>query len=283
MIKLGLIGFPLGHSLSPAMHRAALSESGLEGEYELLETPIGDIENRVKYLKDNDYRGFNVTIPHKIRIMQFLDEIDDFAQKVGAVNTVVINRDKKMSGYNTDVYGFIQAIPLEIREKFKNKKAVILGSGGAARAVGAGIAEMGLSELDIITLPSEIPNAEKIKELINSNYPELKINCAALSDIINLADASFVVNATPVGMEGKFRGISPLSEKTLDTLPSDTFIYDIIYKPQKTKLLELSEKRGFKTLSGLDMLILQGARGFSLWTDRAAPVEVMKNALLQQI
>jgi len=283
MLRLGLIGYPLAHSMSPAMQKAALAEVGLEGDYSLFETRPENIESQVEYFKNNGFRGFNVTIPHKVDVMKFLDEIDDFAQKVGAVNTVVISENKTLSGYNTDVYGFMQAIPKGIRESFNGKKAVILGSGGAARAVGSGIAEMGASELTIITLPAEIPNAEQIKELINNNYPQLKINCITLEDELKLSNVSLVVNATPVGMEGKFEGISPLSEYYLDTLPQDVFVYDIVYKPQRTKLLELSEKRGFKILGGLDMLVLQGARGFTLWTGKDAPVEVMKNALLQQI
>ncbi len=283
MIKLGLIGYPLSHSLSPAIHKTALDQLGLEGDYELLETSPEGIADRVKYLKNNNFTGFNVTIPHKIEIMKFLDDIDDFAQKVGAVNTVVINRDKKLSGYNTDVYGFIQAIPAEVRENLKGKKAVILGSGGAARAVGFAAAEAGIEELGIITLPDEIPDAQQIKELINNSYNQLKINCSALSDVMTLTDVSLIINATPVGMEGMFEGISPVSEYSLSTLPQQAFIYDIVYKPQKTKLLELAEKHGFKTLGGLDMLILQGARSFFLWTGRQAPVEAIKNTLLKQI
>ncbi len=283
MIKLALIGYPLGHSLSPAMHEAALGELGLEGDYTLFETPAEQIADRVEFFKSNDFRGFNVTIPHKVKIMKFLDDIDGFAQKIGAVNTVVISRDKKLSGYNTDVYGFMQAIPQKSRESFRGKKAVIIGSGGAARAVGAGIAEMGFSELDIITLPSEIFNAGEIKTLLNKNYPYLKIEYVKLEEKVGLSGVSLVVNATPVGMEGKFQGQSPLSEYSLDSLPPETFVYDIVYKPQKTKLLELAENRGFKTLCGLDMLVLQGAKGFSLWTEKDAPVEIMKSALLQNI
>ncbi len=283
MIKLALIGYPLAHSLSPAMHRAAFAELGLKGSYELLETPTQKLSERVEYLKNNGFSGFNVTIPHKVDVMKYLDEIDGFARKVGAVNTVVIGEEKKLSGYNTDVYGFIQAIPADIRENLKGKKAVIIGSGGAARAVGAGIAEMGASYLDIITLPSEISSAEQIKELINNGYKDIKINCRPLSSDLSFSDISLLVNATPVGMEGKFEGISPVSEDSLNTLSQDAFIYDIVYKPQKTKLIELAGKRSLKTLGGIDMLILQGARGFSLWTGKDAPVDVMKNALQQQI
>ncbi len=280
MIKLGLIGYPLGHSLSPIIQKAALKHCCIEGDYVLLETSPKEIQGRVEYLKNNDFRGFNVTIPHKVKIIKFLDNIDDFAQKIGAVNTVVISEDKKLSGYNTDVYGFIHAIPEKIRENLQGKKSVIVGSGGAARAVAAGIAEMGIKKLKIFTLKTEINKAEDIKQLINKNFPQLEINCSILNEKVDLAGISLVVNATPVGMEGKFEGISSLSGYSLDSLDKNAFVYDIVYKPQKTKLLDLAEKRGFKTLCGLDMLILQGARAFYLWTGKKPPVEVMKKAFL---
>lgn len=283
MLKLGLIGYPLGHSLSPIMQKAALIQLGLEGSYVLLETLPEEIQDRIKYLKDNDFRGFNVTIPHKVEIMKFLDNIDNFAQRIGAVNTVVINENKKLYGYNTDVYGFIHAIPENIRKDLQSKEAVIVGSGGVARAVAAGIAEMGIKNLKIITLETEIDKAVEIKQLINKNFPQLEINCSILNEKINLAGISLVVNATPVGMEGKFEGISPLSVYSLDSLDKNAFVYDVVYKPQKTKLLELAEKRGFKILCGLDMLILQGARAFYLWTGKKPPVKVMKNVLLEQV
>lgn len=283
MIKLGLIGYPLSHSMSPDMHNAAMAKLGIEGNYSLYETSPDELKNRVEYFKQEGFKGFNATIPHKIQVIKYLDFIDDFAKNVGAVNTVVIDENKKLSGYNTDVYGFMQAIPISDRNDLYGKKAVILGSGGAARAAGAGIAEMRFSELEIITLPSEIPNAEKIKELINSSYSDIKIKCSALSDILKLADVNLLVNTTPVGMQGNFEGISPVSEYTIKTLPDNAFVYDIVYKPQKTKLLEIAEKNNFKILGGLDMLILQGARGFELWTEKQAPVEVMKNKLLSLI
>ena len=274
MFKLALIGYPVSHSLSSVMQKAALKAKGLEGDYLLLETPPDELEERVNYLKDNNFRGFNITIPHKLEIIKFLDNIDDSASKIGAVNTVVISNDKKLSGYNTDVYGFIHAIPQNIRENLYDKKVVIVGSGGAARAIAAGIAELKVKELNIITLEPEIKNAIEIKQLINRNYPQLTVNCSILDEKVNLSDFSLVVNATPVGMEGKFEGMSPLSEGSLDSLDKDAFVYDIVYKPKKTKLLELAEQRGLKTLSGLDMLVLQGARGFYLWTGMEPPVDV---------
>jgi shikimate dehydrogenase len=282
MIKLAITGYPLAHSLSPAMHRAALAAVGLEGDYVVLEAAPDELEAKVNYLKENGFRGFNVTIPHKVAIMNFLDEIDPFAKQVGAVNTVIISPDKKLSGYNTDVYGFTQAIPADIRESLHGKKAAVIGSGGAARAVLAGLADIGISEITI-----HARNTEKAQELATSRVgkfcpPEstTKILVAGLNDNTNLSGVSIVVNTTPVGMHGKFEGESPLSEASITSLPQDALVYDLVYKPAKTKLLEIAEKRELLTLNGLDMLVLQGAKGLSLWTGLPAPVGVMKQALL---
>ena len=134
--KLGIIGCPLSHSLSKFMHEAALKDLGLNGSYDSLETKSEDLIQRIKFLKTNGYLGFNVTIPHKIPISLFLSDVDEFANKVGSVNTVVIDENKNLKGYNTDVYGFMEPIK---DVDLNNKKAVVLGTGGASRAVVAGL------------------------------------------------------------------------------------------------------------------------------------------------
>lgn len=276
MIKLAITGYPLAHSLSPVMHRAALADVGLEGDYILLETPPEELEEKVNCLKENGFRGFNVTIPHKVAVMSFLDEIDTFAKKIGAVNTVVISPDRKLSGYNTDVYGFTQAISEDIRSNLQGKKAAVIGSGGAARAVIAGLADIGVSEIAI-----HARSVEKAQELANncdkSGICSPKV--VELDEDADLSDVAIVVNTTPLGMQGKFDGVSPVSERSIASLPENALVYDIIYKPAETKLLELAKKRGLTVLNGLDMLVLQGAKGFELWTGKPAPVNVMKQAL----
>ncbi|OGI02523.1 MAG: shikimate dehydrogenase [Candidatus Melainabacteria bacterium GWF2_37_15] len=269
MIKLGLIGYPLGHSLSPLMHKAALAEEGIPGDYVLFETAPEELKDRVDYLKNNNFRGFNVTIPHKVAIMEYLDKIDNFALKVGAVNTVIIDENKKLFGYNTDVYGFIHAIPTDIRHNLNNKNAAIIGSGGATRAIIEGMTALGIKEVKIFTLESELEKAK-----------ELGVNCFVLNEKVNLEGISLVVNATPVGMEGKFEGVSSLSQYSLDSLPQDALVYDIVYKPRKTKLMEMAEARNLTTLGGLEMLVLQGARAFHLWTGLEASVDTMRAAIL---
>ncbi len=274
MFKLAIIGNPISHSLSPAMHNAALKELGIEGEYIVLETPPEKLEEKIHFLKSNNFRGFNITIPHKVEVMKYLDSIDDAAKTVGAVNTVVIDENKKLHGYNTDVYGFIEAIPQELRTGLLNKKAAVLGSGGAARAVLAGLIQIGIQEISIFARNQE--KAEELKEIFKNN---IKINCISLDENTDLSGFSIVVNTTPLGMKGENEEVSPLSEKSIATLSGNTIVYDIVYNPQKTKLLEYAERRGVKTINGLEMLILQGAKGFELWTGQKAPVSVMRNAL----
>lgn len=279
MIKLGLIGHPLSHSLSPAMHKAALAEKKINGDYVLLGTPPEKLETMVGFLKKTNFKGFNVTIPHKVSIMPYLDTIDKLAVKVGAVNTVVFEENMLLTGHNTDVFGFMAAIPNDIRLNLNGKNAAVLGSGGAARAVTTGMAELGIKEIQIVVQEKDIDQAGQLMQILAKNYPGLKTSRKRLNPNVDLSEVSLVANATPLGMEGKYEGISPLSEFTLRSLPDEAFVYDIVYKPRKTKLLEKAEKRGLETLDGLDMLVLQGARAFTLWTGEEAPVDVMKAAI----
>jgi len=278
MIKLGIIGYPLLHSLSPVMQNAALQEKGIDGDYQLLETPPKKLKMQVEFLKTSGFRGFNVTIPHKVAIMKLLDNIDEFAVKVGAVNTVVIGDNQELTGYNTDVYGFIQAIPVEIRENLSRKRAAIFGSGGAARAVIAGVYELGIREISLFARNKE--QSDELIEALSNNFKDLKVNYTSLQENVDMSEVSLVVNTTPLGMQGNLENISPLNSYSLDSLDKDALVYDIVYRPKKTKLLKIAQGKGFKTQEGLDMLILQGAKGFHLWTGAEPNIEAMKKAIL---
>src|ERR1035437_203869 len=147
MIKLGVIGYPIGHSQSPVMHKAALDYLSIHGDYSAIETKPEDLIDTIRFLKVEGFRGFNVTIPLKVWIAPLLHEVDDFANVVGAVNTVLIKENKTLIGYNTDAIGFIEAIPAELRTKLKSKKAAVFGVGGASRAVAVGLGTIGIGEI----------------------------------------------------------------------------------------------------------------------------------------
>jgi len=279
MIKLGLIGYPLAHSLSPVMHKAALQATGIKGEYVLLGTPPEKLNTMINFIKKSDFKGLNVTIPYKVLIMKYLDGVDKLALKVGAVNTIVIEDNGRWIGHNTDVFGFMYSIPSDFRNNLAGKKALVIGSGGASRAVVAGLGELNVREIEITTLESEIENAREIEKILNQNYTRINTKCSVLKDNIDLSDAAIVVNATPVGMEGKFEGHSPLNERSINSLDKQSFIFDLVYKPRNTKLIKIAHFKGLTTIGGLDMLVLQGARAFHLWTHVNPPTDIMHSSI----
>ena len=259
--KFGIIGYPLGHSLSSVMHQAALKALDLDGEYNALETEPEDLVDRIKMLKRENYFGFNVTIPHKVPISLFLSKVDEYANLAGSVNTVKILEDKTLEGFNTDIYGFIEPIK---NLDLKDKKAAILGTGGAARGVVVGLKSLGVSQIDFYT--RNIVDSHAAIEGFRKKFPEIKINLVQNEFLNTISMYSIVVNTTPLGMKGKYADVSPLSEKIVKTLPYDGLIYDIVYNPIKTELIKYAEKNGKKYIGGLDMLVYQVARAFEIWT-----------------
>ncbi len=279
MFKLGIIGYPLGHSISAAIHNAAMKSVDVEGVYDVLETPPEDLISRIKFLKTQNYTGFNVTIPLKVPVSLFLDEIDDYANIAGCVNTVKINADKTLFGYNTDIYGFKMAIPLEFN--LKNKNASILGTGGAARAAAVGLAELGVSEIDMYT--RNIINSSQTINYLRAQFPDIKFNAYQIQNIRDLSHTSIVVNTTPIGMRGYMMNESPIEESDIKKLKPDTIVYDIVYNPSKTKLISMAQKCGLRTIGGLDMLIMQAQRAQIIWTGRTPDANIMKIAALEAL
>ncbi len=279
MLKLGIIGYPLGHSISAVIQKAGLKSIGLEGVYDIMETPPEELINRIKYIKANNYSGFNVTIPLKVPMSLFLDDIDDYANIAGCVNTVKVNDDKTFYGYNTDIYGFKTAIPAEI--DLKNRNASILGTGGAARAAVVGLAELGVNEIDFYT--RNIINSKQTLDYVRGKFPEITFNVYQIQNIRSLEHSSIIVNSTPIGMKGFMADQMPLEKEDLDKLTSDTVIYDIVYNPIKTILIQEAQKRGLKTISGLDMLIYQAQRSIEIWTGKSPDVNLMKIAALEAL
>lgn len=279
MYKLGIIGYPLSHSISAAIQKAGFESLSLDGSYDVLETPPEDLISRIKFLKSNDYAGFNVTIPLKVPMSLFLDDIDDYANIAGCVNTVKIMPDKTFIGYNTDIYGFKMAIPNDIN--LTGKLASILGTGGAARAAVVGLAERGIKEIDLYT--RNIINSRQTLDYMRAKFPEIIFNVYQIQNIRSLKDTAIVVNATPIGMKGFMANEMPLECKDLDNLNSETIVYDIVYNPIRTVLLNEAQKRGLRIISGLDMLIYQAQRAIEIWTGLKPDVNLMKIAALEAL
>lgn len=276
--KFGIIGYPLGHSLSSVMHQAALKALNLDGEYNTLETEPEDLIDRIKMLKRENYFGFNVTIPHKVPISLFLSKVDEYANLAGSVNTVKILEDKTLEGFNTDIYGFMEPIK---NLDLNGKKAAILGTGGAARGVVVGLKSLGVSQIDFYT--RNIVDSHAAIEGFRKKFPEITINLIQNEFLNTVSIYSIVVNTTPLGMKGKYADVSPLSEKIVKTLPDDGLIYDIVYNPIKTELIKYAEKADKKYIGGLDMLVYQGARAFEIWTGKAPNPDKMRIAALEKL
>ena len=263
-----LIGYPLGHSVSPAMHNAAFAALGFDYKYELLPVKPENLTVAVKKLRQPEIVGFNVTIPHKETIIPLLDELTDSAKLIGAVNTVV-NKGGKLTGHNTDGEGFIASLKQEAKFDPKGKKAVVLGAGGASRAVCIMLAANGIRSLGLFDL--EKSKAVNLAKVIKEPLVEVIDN--NLQAAIQKAD--LLVNATPIGMRPKIDQC-PLAENI--KLPSNLLVYDLVYNPQETKLLQKAKKAGCKISYGLGMLVRQGALAFEKWTGKKAPLDIMYQA-----
>ncbi len=272
----GIIGDPIEHSMSPAMHNAAFKELGIDYVYLPFRVKKEDVGKAIAGMRALNIKGLNVTIPHKVAVLQFLDKLDPLAEKIGAVNTIV-NDDGVLSGYNTDAAGFLQAL-LEKGFEPERKRTVILGAGGASRAVSFILADRG-AQLVILNRRLEldwaIELASRISQIFGKKVDALELNRENMARALDKAD--ILVNATSVGM-------SPDTDQTpvnIELLRPDLVVYDIVYNPIKTKLLREAETAGAKTIPGVDMLVWQGVLAFEKWTGQKAPVELMKREAIK--
>ena len=275
--KFAVIGYPLGHSLSSVIHTAGFKNLGIDATYETLETNPEDLVNRIKFLKNGNYKGFNVTIPLKLPIALFVDEVDKSADIASAINTVVINSDRTLKGYNTDVIGFRKAIPSEF--KLYGKTAGILGTGGASRAASVALAESGVKEIRFYT--RNIPNSLELLNYMRRVFPNVTFEAYQIEYIRDLSMVDILVNTTPIGMLGRSADMTPVERPQLATLPEDALVYDVIYNPRKTIFLKLAEELGYKTVNGVDMFIGQAVAAEEIWTGRTPNSDLMKLALLE--
>ncbi|MCK4862703.1 MAG: shikimate dehydrogenase [Dehalococcoidales bacterium] len=273
-----LIGDPVEHTMSPVMHNAAYKKLGLDYIYIPFRVKPEQLAPAVDGLRALNVCGFNVTIPHKVSIIPVLDGLDPIAEKIGAVNTVV-NTGGELRGYNTDADGFLKAM-LERGVEPGGKSVVVLGAGGAARAITYILAEKVVS-LTILNRQEELDWAENIAELIKEDFGKvvrvLELRDDYLAEVLHNAD--ILVNATSVGM-------SPAGDKSpvpADLLRKGLVVFDVVYNPINTRLLNEAKAAGAQTISGIDMLAWQGALAFEKWTGQAAPIDLMKKEAVKML
>ena len=277
--KFGLIGYPLGHSLSKVIHEAGFKSLGINATYDILETPPDDLVDRIKWLKGNGYKGFNVTIPLKLPISLFVNEVDNYADLARAVNTVYVEADKSLKAYNTDVIGFRRAIPKDI--DLRGKKVAILGTGGAAHAACIALTECGVQEIAFFT--RNIPNSIDLMNYVRRKFPAINFNVYQIENIRNLGEYSMLVNTTPIGMLGKAGDMMPVETYALESLNRDAVVYDVIYNPKKTVLIRAAEKLNLRTITGLDMFIYQAVAAQEIWFGNTPDFKDMKIAALEAL
>lgn len=278
--KFALIGYPLGHSLSKVIHEAGFKSLGIEGSYDILETPPDTLVDRIKWLKTNGYKGFNVTIPLKLPVSLFVNEVDSYADLARAVNTIYIDEEKILKAYNTDVIGFKRAIPADVN--LNGKSAAILGTGGAAHAACIALTECKVKEIAFFT--RNIPNSIELMNYVRRKFPSVTFNVYQIENIRNLSEYAILVNTTPIGMLGKAGDMSPVEIDALKTLKNDAIVYDVIYNPKKTVLIKNAEKLGLRTITGLDMLIFQAVAAQKIWFNGLEPDwKDMKIAALENL
>ena len=278
MKKSGILGCPLGHSISPCFQNAAFTNLGIEATYEAWPVVTAELPERIQNLRESDFLGANVTIPYKELVIPLLDEIDDWALKIGSVNTIV-NQAGLLIGYNTDTVGFLRAISEYGNYEPSGRDVLLIGAGGAARAAAHALMEAGVKTLWIANrtydrvkrLADELLDIGEVKP-IGLDGPEFRKSAASVS---------LIVNSTSLGMKHTPEAhINPLEGLNIG---SSTLVTDMVYNPLDTPMLIDAENRGCRILSGLPMLVLQGAASFELWTGEGAPVDVMFSAARQAL
>lgn len=267
---VGLIGHPVEHSFSPPMHNAAFDALGMDYAYVAFDVDPKNLKSAIEGAKALNIKGFNVTIPHKIEVMQYLDELDEVAKLIGAVNTIDF---KNMKGYNTDGIGAIRAI--EEVTSVKDKNVIVAGAGGASRAISFYIAKFGASSITILN--RNIERAQSLAGDVLASDLIGDVDADPISEIDSLlCDADILVDTTPLGMDPHIDD-NPIA--TAENMHEDLVVFDAVYNPNETVLLKEALKAGAKPVYGIKMLLYQGAESFKIWTGQDAPIDVMENAL----
>jgi shikimate dehydrogenase len=272
----GVIGDPIEHTLSPAMHNAAFEELGLDYVFLAFKVKVRSVADAVEGARALNIRGLNVTMPHKTKVIAHLDRIDLSAQIVNSVNTI-LNKENMLFGFNTDGVGALKALK-ENGVELKGRKVLLLGAGGAARAIAYAL---GKEADELAVLNRTVKQAQALSKLLEKSFSK-KIAYGSLSpqDVAeNLQDSDILINATSVGMKPK-ADETPVPAKLLRR---NLAVMDIVYNPLETKLSKDAKAAGAQVVSGVEMLIYQGVSSFEIWTGKSAPVEVMRKAALNHL
>ena len=259
----GLIGNPVAHSLSPVMHNQAFASLGYNAVYFAFK--VTDPGSAVKGIKALNLQGVSVTIPHKVAVMEYLDEVDEMAARIGAVNTIV-NKQGRLIGYNTDCPGALEA--LRTRTTIEGKSVALIGAGGAARAIGFGLVAAGGR---VTVLNRSRTNGERLAVDLQAEFSTINDWQPGRYEIL--------INTTPVGMHPE-TDATPIPNTDLS---KEMLVMDIVYNPLETQFLKNAVARGCQTINGVDMFVFQGAQQLELWTGQKPPLDVMYNAVLESL
>ena len=271
----GIIGYPVKHSLSPAMHNAAFHQLHINAKYKLFERKPEELIHFLQSLTRENICGFNVTIPHKETMVGYMDKLTEEASLVGAVNTVKVD-NQTLIGHNTDGLGFIKHLMDTHKTSIYAKIVSLLGAGGAARAVAQYLAAEGVGKIIVYDIKKE--KSESLARKIMDNFESVEVEVSDSADALLLANPDLFINATHVGMnESDPLLINP------GRLNHSTFVYDLIYSPEETKLLRAAKSKGCACANGLGMLLYQGVLSFEFWTGQKPPIEIMRKALVEAI
>ena len=276
-LVLGIVGHPLDHSLSVPMHMSAIFTLGIDYVYMSFDILPENLSHAVAQFRKEHIKGFNVTIPYKEEIMQYLDSIDGYAGRIGAVNTVN-NENGRLKGYNTDGIGYVRSLAEQTGFDPRGKQVLMIGAGGAAKAVAFSLLEAGADQIIIANRTPE--RAEALHEHLCIYFPADSSQSIRLQDMKSLdhKKINLVINTTSIGMKG-----AGDIDIELSGFNSDTVVSDIVYNPLETPFLKRAKYAGLKTHDGAGMLVYQGAESFKLWTGVQPPVDVMRQAVLRTL
>ncbi len=268
--RVGIFGYPLSHSISPAFQQAAFDHLGIDVVYESWPVSPQDLPHKINELRSQRFLGANVTIPHKVAVLDLLDEVDRVAEMIGSVNTI-LNREGYLLGYNTDTTGLIRSLKDHGNFSLEAKNVLIIGAGGASRAAVFALLNEGVASVVIANRTWE--KASRLASELDEEFNVRAIPFCYKELSLNARESEIIINCSSMGMlNGSAERDSPL---TAEQIPLNSLVCDMVYNPTKTPLIREAEKAGAMTLGGLPMLIYQGAESFNIWTSKEAPIDVM--------